>query len=204
MIDGYQRQALSTPLQIPLVYGADAVHGHSNVLDATIFPHNTGLGATRDPALVQPDRRGHGRPRPRPPASTGPSPRASASRATNAGAAATSPSARIPRSCAPSPRPTSSASRASDPSDLSGPDKVLATAKHWAGDGGTRYDAVEGRHRVSDRPGPHRRGLARGRSRHSTSTPTSRRSRPASAPSCRRTPASTSETATCACTRTPC
>ncbi|HWJ85329.1 MAG TPA: carbohydrate binding domain-containing protein, partial [Cellulomonas sp.] len=53
MIDGFQRQALSTSLQIPLLYGADAVHGHSNVKDATIYPHNIGLGATRDPALVE-------------------------------------------------------------------------------------------------------------------------------------------------------
>ena len=39
------------------IYGVDAVHGHGNVLGATIFPHNIGLGATRDPALVAADRR---------------------------------------------------------------------------------------------------------------------------------------------------
>ena len=38
---------------IPLVWGTDAVHGHSNIVGATIFPHNIGLGAMRDPALVQ-------------------------------------------------------------------------------------------------------------------------------------------------------
>jgi beta-glucosidase len=53
MYDSFQRTALSTPLGIPMIYGADAVHGHNNVVGATIFPHNTGLGATRDPALVQ-------------------------------------------------------------------------------------------------------------------------------------------------------
>ncbi len=53
MIDGYQNVALSTPLQIPIFYGVDAVHGHNNVVGATIFPHNIGLGATRDAALVQ-------------------------------------------------------------------------------------------------------------------------------------------------------
>ena len=42
-----------TRLQIPLIYGVDAVHGHNNVVGATIFPHNIGLGATRDPALVE-------------------------------------------------------------------------------------------------------------------------------------------------------
>lgn len=53
MIDGYQSAALSTPLQIPIFYGVDAVHGHNNVVGATIFPHNIGLGATRDPDLAQ-------------------------------------------------------------------------------------------------------------------------------------------------------
>jgi beta-glucosidase len=53
MYDGFQRNALATPLRIPLLYGVDAVHGHNNVFGATIYPHNIGLGATRDPALVQ-------------------------------------------------------------------------------------------------------------------------------------------------------
>jgi beta-glucosidase len=53
MYDGFQNAALATPLRIPLIYGVDAVHGHNNVVGATIFPHNIGLGATRDPALVQ-------------------------------------------------------------------------------------------------------------------------------------------------------
>ncbi|WP_153054701.1 glycoside hydrolase family 3 protein, partial [Planomonospora sphaerica] len=52
MYDAFQRQALSTPLGIPMIYGVDAVHGHNNVAGATIFPHNIGLGATRDPGLV--------------------------------------------------------------------------------------------------------------------------------------------------------
>jgi len=52
MIDAYQAQALSTPLQIPILYGIDAVHGHNNVYGATIFPHNVGLGATRNPDLI--------------------------------------------------------------------------------------------------------------------------------------------------------
>jgi beta-glucosidase len=52
MIDGYQREALSTRLGIPILYGVDAVHGHNNLRGATIFPHNIGLGATRDPDLV--------------------------------------------------------------------------------------------------------------------------------------------------------
>src|SRR6266545_3008294 len=53
MYDNFQRAALATPLRIPLIYGVDAVHGHNNVFGATIYPHNIGLGATRDPALLQ-------------------------------------------------------------------------------------------------------------------------------------------------------
>lgn len=43
----------STRLAVPVLYGVDAVHGHNNVRGATIFPHNIGLGCTRDPALVE-------------------------------------------------------------------------------------------------------------------------------------------------------
>ncbi len=52
MVNGYQKQALGTRLGIPLIYGVDAVHGHGNLKGATIFPHNIGLGATRDADLV--------------------------------------------------------------------------------------------------------------------------------------------------------
>ncbi|MDQ1727833.1 MAG: beta-glucosidase, partial [Frankiaceae bacterium] len=52
MVDAYQSQALATRLQIPLIYGVDSVHGHGNLYGATIFPHNIGMGSTRDPALV--------------------------------------------------------------------------------------------------------------------------------------------------------
>ena len=53
MVDRYQRAALATRLHIPIVYGVDSVHGHGNLYGATVFPHNIGLGATRDPALVR-------------------------------------------------------------------------------------------------------------------------------------------------------
>jgi len=38
---------------IPAIWGTDAVHGHTNVVGATIFPHNIGLGAAHDPDLVR-------------------------------------------------------------------------------------------------------------------------------------------------------
>ena len=53
MVQGFQDEALSTRLKIPIIYGVDAVHGHGNLLNATIFPHNIGLGATNDPELVE-------------------------------------------------------------------------------------------------------------------------------------------------------
>ncbi|KEH25595.1 beta-D-glucoside glucohydrolase [Medicago truncatula] len=53
MINEFQKGALSTRLGIPMIYGIDAVHGNNNVYNATIFPHNVGLGATRDPQLVK-------------------------------------------------------------------------------------------------------------------------------------------------------
>src|SRR5256884_2158622 len=52
MVDNFQSYALQTRLGIPLIYGADAVHGHNNVYGATLFPHNIGLGAMHDPALI--------------------------------------------------------------------------------------------------------------------------------------------------------
>jgi beta-glucosidase len=52
-IDRWQMHALSTRLGIPMMYGVDAVHGHAEVRGATVFPHNIGLGATRNPELAE-------------------------------------------------------------------------------------------------------------------------------------------------------
>lgn len=52
MVQSFIQSSLETRLAIPIIYGADAVHGHNNVYGATIFPHNVGLGATRDADLV--------------------------------------------------------------------------------------------------------------------------------------------------------
>lgn len=38
---------------VPLIWGTDAVHGHANVFGATVFPHNIGLGAARNPQLIE-------------------------------------------------------------------------------------------------------------------------------------------------------
>ncbi len=53
MVNEYAAFANNTRLQIPLIYGIDAVHGHNNVQGAVIYPHNVGLGCTRDPGLVE-------------------------------------------------------------------------------------------------------------------------------------------------------
>jgi beta-glucosidase len=53
MYDNFQSYALQTRLRIPIIYGIDAVHGHNNVYGAVIFPHNIGMGCTRNPKLVE-------------------------------------------------------------------------------------------------------------------------------------------------------
>jgi beta-glucosidase len=53
MVTQFQRAAMKTRLAIPIIYGVDAIHGHNNVKGATIFPHNIGLGAANDPALME-------------------------------------------------------------------------------------------------------------------------------------------------------
>ena len=55
LADAYYSASMSTHMavKVPIIWGTDAVHGHSNVYRATIFPHNIGLGAARDPALIR-------------------------------------------------------------------------------------------------------------------------------------------------------
>lgn len=53
MVDGMKHQASQSRLGIPILYGIDANHGHSNVLGATVFPHAIGLGASKDTKLVK-------------------------------------------------------------------------------------------------------------------------------------------------------
>jgi beta-glucosidase len=53
MINGFKEAAAGTRLGIPLIYGVDAVHGHSNMAGAVIFPHNIGLGAAGEADLAR-------------------------------------------------------------------------------------------------------------------------------------------------------
>ncbi|WKE69525.1 glycoside hydrolase family 3 N-terminal domain-containing protein [Streptomyces sp. WP-1] len=138
MIDGFQLQAQATRFQIPLIYGVDAVHGHNNLYGATVMPHNIGIGATRDPQLAE--RTG---------AVTAAEVRATGVPWDFAPCLCVSRDERWGRSYesfGEDPALVESMETMiqglqgrSDGGDLSRDDKVLATAKHFVGDGGTAY-----------------------------------------------------------------
>ena len=49
----YNASPVVNGVLIPILWGTDAVHGHNNVIGATIFPHNIGLGSTMNPDLIK-------------------------------------------------------------------------------------------------------------------------------------------------------
>ena len=53
LADAYWEASKATRTKIPVIWGIDAVHGNNNVYGATVFPHNIGLGAAHDPCLVR-------------------------------------------------------------------------------------------------------------------------------------------------------
>ncbi len=56
LADAYYEASMDTSdggLAIPILWGSDAVHGHNNVIGATLFPHNIGLGAAGNPELIR-------------------------------------------------------------------------------------------------------------------------------------------------------
>ncbi|GHJ36232.1 glycoside hydrolase family 3 N-terminal domain-containing protein [Streptomyces sp. TS71-3] len=138
MINGFQQRALATPLQIPLIYGVDSVHGHNNLVGSTIEPHNIGLGASRDPALAE--RTGE---------VTAAETRATGVPWAFAPCLCVSRDERWGRSYesfGEDPALVTSMETIvqglqgpADGSELSRNDRVLATAKHFVGDGGTVY-----------------------------------------------------------------
>ncbi|GAB1691941.1 glycoside hydrolase family 3 N-terminal domain-containing protein [Krasilnikovia sp. M28-CT-15] len=146
MVNTLQSYALSTPLQIPMIYGIDAVHGHGNVSGATIFPHNVGLGATRDPALVEDVYH-----------ATAAEVRATGIPWDFAPCLCVSRDERWGRayeSFAEDPALVARMATAVDGlqgpgrSRLAAPDGVLATAKHYAGDGDTEYGTGSGNYTI--------------------------------------------------------
>ena len=133
LYDRVQTLSLKTRLGIPILYGIDAVHGHSNVLGATVFPHNVGLGCTRNASLVERSAR-----------VTAEEVRATGINWTFA------PCVTVPRDerwgrtyegFGESPELArdlgEAAVRGFQGDDLGDPLSVLACAKHYAGDGGT-------------------------------------------------------------------
>ena len=56
MADAYYNASIDeegVEIAIPIIWGIDAVHGHANLKGAIIFPHNIGLGATKNPDLIE-------------------------------------------------------------------------------------------------------------------------------------------------------
>ncbi|MDT7530369.1 exo 1,3/1,4-beta-D-glucan glucohydrolase [Sphingopyxis sp. SE2] len=53
LADAFYAASMESTPAIPIMWGTDAVHGHSNIVGATLFPHNVGLGAARDPGLIE-------------------------------------------------------------------------------------------------------------------------------------------------------
>ncbi|HEX5202846.1 MAG TPA: glycoside hydrolase family 3 N-terminal domain-containing protein [Actinoplanes sp.] len=145
MYDAFQRGAMATPLQIPMIYGIDAVHGDNNVYGSTIFPHNIGLGAARDPELAQQIGR------------------ATAEEVTGAGldwtfapclcVARNDRWGRTYESFGEKPEIASAMTTivtGFQGSTLGGPASVLATAKHYLGDGGTTNGTDQGNTQISE------------------------------------------------------
>jgi len=145
MVDRYQMHAQATRLQIPLIYGVDAVHGHSNVYGTTIFPHNIGLGATRNADLA----REIGRVTAIESAATGMdwtfSPCLCVARDDRWG--------RTYESFGEHPEIAAMMTSIIDGyqgDSLADPNTVLATAKHWVGDGGTTDGIDQGETTLSE------------------------------------------------------
>src|SRR4051794_4117394 len=149
MVDRYQRAALQNRLHIPIIYGIDTVHGDGNMYGATVFPHNIGLGASRDPRLVY-DVEHVAAEETR---TTGPqwafAPCICVARDDRWG--------RIYESFGEDPRLVQEMETAIDGlqgrrGQLSDPDRVLATAKHFAGDGLTTYGTGSNNHTTGNYP----------------------------------------------------
>jgi len=145
--DAFYRASMATDMKVkvPVIWGTDAVHGHNNVYGATLFPHNIGLGAAHDPALVE--RIGR---------ATAEQVRATGISWTFAPTLAVVQNPRWGRTYE---------SYSSDPAlvraygeamvrglqgRLGSPTSVLATAKHYLGDGGTFHGKDQGETRTSE------------------------------------------------------
>jgi beta-glucosidase len=145
--DAFYRASMSTDMKVkvPVIWGTDAVHGHNNVYGSTLFPHNIGLGAAHDPALME--RIGH---------ATAEQVRATGITWAFAPTLAVVQNPRWGRTYE---------SYSSDPDlvrsygeamvrglqgQLGSPTSILATAKHYLGDGGTFHGKDQGETRTTE------------------------------------------------------
>ncbi len=145
LYDRVQTLSLKTRLGVPILYGIDAVHGHSNVLGATVFPHNIGLGCTRNAELVERHAR-----------VTAEEVRATGIQWTFAPCVAVPRDERWGRTYegfGESPELArdlgEAAVRGFQGNDLSDPLSLLACAKHYVGDGGTAFGSGGFEHPVT-------------------------------------------------------
>ncbi|PPK98556.1 beta-glucosidase [Kineococcus xinjiangensis] len=142
LADAYWQASVSTGQKIPVMWGIDAVHGNNNVFGATVFPHNIGLGAAHDPCLI----RDIGEATAEQVRATGQdwafAPTVAVARDDRWGRAyeSFSEDARIQRAYG------YEATRGLQGNSAHGPDgeHVIATAKHWIGDGGTEGGKDQG------------------------------------------------------------
>ena len=145
--DEFTRASMSTDMKVkvPVIWGVDAVHGHNNIYGATLFPHNIGLGAAHDPQLMT--RIG----------------RATAKQVRATGItwvfAPTLAVVQNPRwgrtyeSYSSDPQVVRSYAEAiirGLQGQLGSSTSVLATAKHWLGDGGTFHGVDQGETRTTE------------------------------------------------------
>ena len=141
----FHTASLASSAGIPVVWGTDAVHGHNNVFGATLFPHNIGLGAAQDPALVEQVGR-----------AVGAAVRATGIRWVFAPTLAVAGNARWGRtyeSFSADPLLVEAYAKAyvrGLQGNLRGDGNVLATAKHFIGDGGTFQGVDRGDTRVTE------------------------------------------------------
>ena len=139
--DAYYKASMTTDMKtpVPIIWGTDAVHGHSNIYGATLFPHNIGLGAAHNPKLVY--NMGQ---------ATAKAVRATGINWAFAPTLAVVKNQRWGRSYegfSSDPmvvRAYSSEYVRGLQGDLKGSSKVVATAKHFIGDGGTDNGVNEG------------------------------------------------------------
>ncbi len=153
-----QKRALAAKPSIPILYGIDSVHGLNNVIGATVFPHNIGLGCTRNPKLIE-----------------------NVSRITAVETRATgihwtfAPCVTVPQDIrwgrtyegfSEDPKLVAqlglAATRGLQGNDIAGPLSVLACVKHFAGDGGTTMGTGTIRREKSNENYPLDRGDTRG------------------------------------------